>query len=1309
MNEPLSTTQPAAGHDAHAEMLALALDPRRSVVVEACAGSGKTWLLAARILRLLLTGCAPSEILAITFTRKAAREIETRVLEGLRFLATEPAPRVRQFLAERGIECAQDDAVLSTDGHAVTVSPNADTLLSKTLLQARALYEQLLNAPAGLAVNTFHGWFLQLVDAAPWSANLAGSTLLESGARLFDELWSSFAAEMGAAQPDSPLRLAFVALLAQVGLPSTRQLIQNGVAKRTEWLAFTRAQPDPVADACALLRRQLGVTERATAVADFLALLAAPARSGGAAAEVSAWQAYLGFLEHSELATDRALAAQLASALHEMSALPRSELGADAMPQQQPCFDRLCAVFLTQEGNVRSRKPSKALDKRFGEAGALRFLALHVRLAEQLLACRARQLEEQIYAFNQAAYRVFNAFLAHFSAFKAARRQIDFVDAEWSVLQLLRDEESAAFLQARLDSRYRHVLLDEFQDTNPLQWQILLAWFAAYSDATRPTVFLVGDPKQSIYRFRRAEPRLFAAASDFLSTHFGALRCTQDRTRRNAAPIIDLVNCLFSALPEFTPFRPQQSLTGTLPGYVELLPLFAAEADCVDAQTAASPLSAPPPALRNPLQEAEEESIDLRRQREAAALASKIQSMVGVWQIDAPEVGASGGRRPLRYGDIMLLARTRTHLAIYERALSAAGIPYVAASRGGLLNTLEAQDLLALLRFLVTPVADLALAHVLRSPIFACQHDDLLHLAARNEVGWWQRLQAAVRRTPLTTDAAQRAFAQASDTAEAVSNAAQPSPRLVRAAGLLSDWLAEADRLPVHDLLNRIYHQADVLARYALATPSTARAAVLANLRAFLLLALDLDGARYPSLPRFIDELQALHALSSVAAGEAPDAGEIELEPSEALTGAPADGGRVRILTVHGAKGLEAPLVWLLDANALPRAEDAWDVLVDWAPEALAPKHFSFYASAEQRGHARQALFAAEAAAAQREELNLLYVAITRARQIFIASGIARANGAKQDGVQQEASPDQTSTVAVLAQSAQSAQSAKASVASAAPIAVQAAQAARSPYQRLAYALQQLSGGLAYGGAEFAQSVPSALCDLNGLNGLNGLNAAALAVCAPTMKLDPAQAELAAAASTQQPVPSPWATAENAHTQPAVVCAAETLAGPESLRLASTGLAIGTRRAAVSSAARLGILLHALLERRTAPLPSPDDWWRKLGFSAEEYANALPQAERLLAAPALAHFFVAPYVLRAWNELDIVGSDGIVRRIDRLVEQADTLWVIDYKSSASDTQRLPVYQAQVVDYCRVVAAVFPARLVRGALIFIDTTECAEVL
>ena len=113
-----------------------------------------------------LAGVSPGEILAITFTRKAAREIEERVVDWLHLLAAGSDEQVLAFLAERGVAVGESDGA--------------------TIRAARGLYERVLVAQPGLAVNTFHGWFLQLVDAAPLSANLTGATLIESDSRLFD-------------------------------------------------------------------------------------------------------------------------------------------------------------------------------------------------------------------------------------------------------------------------------------------------------------------------------------------------------------------------------------------------------------------------------------------------------------------------------------------------------------------------------------------------------------------------------------------------------------------------------------------------------------------------------------------------------------------------------------------------------------------------------------------------------------------------------------------------------------------------------------------------------------------------------------------------------------------------------------------------------------------------------------------------------------------------------------------------------------------------------------------------------------------
>ncbi len=150
--------------------------------------------------------------------------------------------------------------------------------------------------------------------------------------------------------------------------------------------------------------------------------------------------------------------------------------------------------------------------------------------------------------------------------------------------QLLNDSDHAEYLQYKLDSRYRHVLLDEFQDTNPLQWQILQAWFAASAAVqSTPTVFVVGDPKQSIYRFRRADARLFGVVRGFLQQHYAAHHLTQNETRRNAPAVLDAVNGVFDGLHGYADFAIHHAHQKALPGHVEVLPL------AVAAETAPSP------------------------------------------------------------------------------------------------------------------------------------------------------------------------------------------------------------------------------------------------------------------------------------------------------------------------------------------------------------------------------------------------------------------------------------------------------------------------------------------------------------------------------------------------------------------------------------------------------------------------------------------------------------------------------------------------------------------------------------------------
>jgi ATP-dependent helicase/nuclease subunit A len=696
---------------------------------------------------------------------------------------------------------------------------------------------------------------------------------------------------------------------------------------------------------------------------------------------------------------------------------------------------------------------------------------------------------------------------------------------------------------------------------------------------------MVGDPKQSIYRFRRADTRLFHRAADYLEQEFGGARLSQEESRRCPPALVRVVNFLFG-IEDFEGFEPHVAHFRK-PGRVEVLPLARSdrEPSAASRKPPASPLLPEEGshsvaagvvgalALRDPLTTALADEEDRRREREAEMLVEKLGVILGSWRVATDREGG-GGARPVEPRDLMILTRRRTHLAVYERALRHAGIPFVTSRQGGLLDTLEAKDIVALLEFLVAPFSNLRLAHALRSPVFGCSDEDLAAVAAADgeRESWWQRLQRA---------------------------APGGSPALRRAHALLVQWLQRAGALPVHDQLDRIYFEGDVLRRYSQAVPPAMSDAVRANLQAFIQRALDTDSGRYPSLPRFLNELTDLR--------EAP----IEEAPDEGIVG--DAGNAVRIDTVHGAKGLEAPIIWLIDAAAGADPGRSYDALVDWPTDAEAPRRFSLFPRKDGRSSAQRAAAAVEEQLAARESLNLLYVAMTRAQQALIVSG-SQGNRA-QPGTWYEK---------VRA-------------------AVRAAEGAATGEDDMSAAVvhgDDLAGSRASGGGAGAQ----------------------------------ADAGVADGARASDP----------------------RLSGP---------LPTGARNALLARrAARYGTQFHSLMERLTGGAPAGREAvLRELGLTEREFAPLWEQAQRVLAAPGLARFFDPAQFKRAANEVPYVVETGEVRRIDRLVEFADEMWVLDYKTGdvRSAGPLLDEYRAQVAEYCAAMRRLYGRRKVSGAIVFAD--------
>ncbi|MDH4234193.1 MAG: UvrD-helicase domain-containing protein, partial [Gallionella sp.] len=646
----------------------IALNPQHSVVVEACAGSGKTWLLVSRIVRLLLDGVKPGEILAITFTRKAAQEMEARLYEWLHFLAVQNDDEVRKFLRERALD-EIDDAMLA---------------------RARGLYSDSLLAQPAITINTFHGWFMQIIQRAPLTSGVpVGLQLLERTSALRDEAWQAFADSLRIA-PDGEAAKSMQWLFTEYGLHSTRALLENFVHKRAEWWAYTQGRDDAVAWAVEQLRNELGVDLDANPIAD-------------ACADASLQSAVQTFAI--ALATGTEVQCNNANKLRIAWGL--------ADPHER--FAALTLALYTQADEPRSFKPTK-------KQNAETFIFARDMLFDKLQAVRDALTEITALRMNQAALRCGAELLERYQELKLRSQQIDFTDLEWQVCRMLNQSDCAEYMQYKLDSRYRHVLLDEFQDTNPLQWQILQAWFSAAAEVgSRPTVFVVGDPKQSIYRFRRADARLFGVVRETLQQTYGAYYLTQNKTRRNAPTVLGAVNDVFVSLPDgFVDFEEHVAHQQDLPGYVEVLPIRGQKTeDGGQIQHVPGELN-----LRNPLTTPRAEEQNGAREIEAEQFAAHIAHIVANWNVQD-----GGNARRAEYRDFMVLVRKRTHLRVYEHALRVRHIPFLTSRRGGLLDTLEAEDIQALLTFLITPFADLELAQALRAPIFSCSDEDLMLLA----------------------------------------------------------------------------------------------------------------------------------------------------------------------------------------------------------------------------------------------------------------------------------------------------------------------------------------------------------------------------------------------------------------------------------------------------------------------------------------------------------------------------------------------------------------------------------------------------
>jgi ATP-dependent helicase/nuclease subunit A len=530
-------------------------------------------------------------------------------------------------------------------------------------------------------------------------------------------------------------------------------------------------------------------------------------------------------------------------------------------------------------------------------------------------AARGQRLALSAAQKTLALHRFAAAFLPIYDARKAARGQLDFDDLIGRARRLLTDPSLAAWVLYRLDGGIDHILVDEAQDTSPDQWQLIesLATELTAGEGANPrerTLFVVGDKKQSIYSFQGAD----VAAFDRMQAHFAT-----QLAGGNPLVLRSLEHSFRSSpaildVVDRTFLGPINVALGGGSKHVAFNEGLAGRVDLWPVIEKAQ--SADPGPWHDPVDAPHPEDPQVRL---AARVADWIRDTVtsGVQIPQVPRHG-SPSRRPVQYGDFLILVQRRSAL-FHEiiRACKARNLPIAGADRLKLGGELAVKDLAALLAFLDTPEDDLSLAAVLRSPLCGWSEDQLFTLAQGRPGYLWEALRN------------------------------HPDHQETRA--LLTDMRDQADFLRPYDLIERVLTRHDGRRKLLDRLGPEAEDGI----DELLGQALAYEAAEVPSLTGFLVWMQT-----------------DDVEVKRQLDG---EGHRIRVMTVHGAKGLEAEIVILPDtADRKPQEKDELYRLPEGPAVWKVPQTESPALIAAER--------AARKARAAAENLRLLYVAMTRAR-----------------------------------------------------------------------------------------------------------------------------------------------------------------------------------------------------------------------------------------------------------------------------------------------------------------------------------------
>lgn len=775
---------PAATLDPDGDARAFAVDPRQNVVLEASAGTGKTTVLVQRYVNLLKAGVEPSNILAMTFTRKAATEMRERIVRELRTSAALSAHDKARWLALR--DRLPEIAISTIDAFCLS-------LLREFPLEAD------LDPGFDLADETEVPRFIE--------------ESLDRSLRIFSAL----------AESDSDIAL----VIAQLGVSRTRAGLASLLDRRlVAWDALerflTRGPKD--LEAGTVCRR----------AADGLRAALNGARGGLAAF----------------IADGPSLHPRYQLFVRQVERLQRVDGMTDA--QIRALLDRISLHFLTQDGSARTGNSIHPYSGKhyLSPEASKRHRAAVVEMAPQVERVIRQFARELNAVLARGLRKMFAIALTQYRRTLEARSALDFSDVLERALVLLRRMDEFSQSRFRLESRYHHVLVDEFQDTSRAQWELVSllvqSWGEGMGLASNPSIFIVGDRKQSIYRFRDAEVAVLTDAGRYIEglRPGTSARRSISRSFRAVPELLEFVNeiCGEMAAPAALPNAFTYAET-------DRFPPVAPESPAVEHSRIRGPV----------LGVAAADSVEAC----AGAVAGEIARILKEEVVRDRKTGVARAARP---GDIAILFRSRTSHREFEQGLELRAIPTYVYKGLGFFDADEIKDACALIRYLADPSSDLRAAALLRSGVARMSDAAIAALAPS--------LARAV------TDGIPAGIVLDEEDARVLDHLHAHLPA----------WLALVDRIPPADLFEQALP--DLAYTYEIRGPRRQQA--WENLKKMRGLIRRIQNRGYATMARIADHIDALSA---------GDESNAVLEAIDA----------VNLMTVHASKGLEFPIVFVVN------------------------------------------------------------------------------------------------------------------------------------------------------------------------------------------------------------------------------------------------------------------------------------------------------------------------------------------------------------------------------------------------------------